>query len=102
MLDIFGREKIRELEVELATERGKRRDVEHELDLLKHKFDTMSELEESKPEDCVRGPWCESCSFVRTFVRTDHYGFGSHAHTTAYVCGKSKSCKHFVQEKEDE
>lgn len=100
-MDIFGRKRIHELEAELVTERDKRRDAEHERDRLREKFDTMVELEESKPEDCVRGPWCESCSFVRTFTRTERYGFGEHYHTTAYVCGKGKSCGHFVQKKEE-
>ena len=101
-MDIFGRKRIHELEYQLATEQGKRRDAEHELDMLKEKFDAMSELEENKPEDCIRGPWCESCSFVKTFYRTQYYGLGTRHTVTAYVCGKGKSCANFVQQKKNE
>lgn len=98
---IFGRKRIHELEYELATERGKCSNIEDELNLLKQKFDVMSELEESKPEDCVRGPWCKLCSFVKTFYRTEYYGLGHSSTRTVYVCGKGKSCDHFVQKKEE-
>lgn len=100
-MDIFGRKRIHDLEYQLATEQGKRRDAELERDMLKQKFDAMTELEESKPDDCVRGPWCKSCSFVSSFLRRESYGIGGHKWITAYVCGKGKSCVNFVQQKEE-
>ena len=101
-MDIFNRKRVKELERELNTAKNKNEQLHSELAALRLKFEAMGELEESIPEDCVRGPWCESCDFVKTFHYIRHYGLGAHDVKTAYVCGKGKSCNNFVQKKYEE
>lgn len=102
MLDIFNRKKVAELEKKLAASEKNRNDLLCQVASYKKRFEELGEFEESIPEDCVRGPWCEACEFVKTFHVTRYYGFGHSQIETAYICGKGKSCNNFVQKKYEE
>jgi hypothetical protein len=58
------------------------------------KLEQIGSVSEKLPEDCVKGPWCQACDFSKTFHYTDYYAGPLR---TGYVCGKSESCKNFVQ-----
>jgi hypothetical protein len=101
-MDIFNRKRVRELEEKLAKAEESRDKYIGQAARLDVIFQEMEELKETIPEDCVRGPWCEACEFVKRYYYTEHYGLGSHYTRTAYVCGKGKSCNNFVQKKYEE
>ena len=71
---------------------------------LADKLKAVSELEESIPEGCTKGPWCKACEFVKTYYYTEYYGaYSGHSLETIYVCSKGESCKNFIQkENKDE
>ena len=96
-MDIFNKKKVADLEVKLAMLEDKYRRQSWDLDEYKEKLKQMSELAETVPTDCVRGPWCQACEFVKTFHYNESYGLGGYSTITAYVCGKGESCKHFIQ-----
>lgn len=98
-MDIFNKKKVAELERELAATRKSRDEYMRRASDYATEFIAMSELKETIPEDCVRGPWCEACEFVKTFHVSHYYGFVESDVRTAYVCGKGKSCNNFVQKK---
>lgn len=101
-MDIFNLKKVEFLQKELDRVTHERDMYKLTIDSYERKIDAMSKLEESMPEDCVRGPWCKSCEFVRTFHLINQSLYGYHSATVAYVCGKSESCAHFLQMKEDD
>lgn len=96
-MDIFNRKKVAEQARRIEDLERKNNNLVDEIAALKIKFDEMAELEESVPSDCVRGPWCQACEFVKTYSYHHHYGFGQWDTVTAYRCGKGESCKNFVQ-----
>lgn len=101
-MDIFNRKRIKELEEKLydtELERDKYIGKAAELDA---KLREIGRLEESVPTDCVKGPWCEACEFVRTFHYRKYYGHSNYSTNCMYVCGKGESCKNFVQRKVEE
>lgn len=89
-------------------------DTKHKLEMAekdKHalmaKLGALDELNDSTPEDCERGSWCEVCEFNRTFVyRERTIGFGgmgeSYIRVRGSACGKGKSCPNFVQRSVEE
>lgn len=100
-MDILNRKKVAELERQVQELERKNHNLIDENAALKMKFDQMAELEESVPSDCVRGPWCQACEFVKTYSYHQHYGLGQWHSVTAYMCGKGESCKNFVQKELD-
>ena len=96
-MDIFNKKKVESLERELAKIQRERDDYRYKTMCLEEKFAAMSKLEESIPEDCVRGPWCKACEFVRTFHYVEHHGYGVRSETIAYACSKGECCNHFVK-----
>lgn len=96
-MDIFNRKKVAEQARIIEDLERKNHNLIDENAELKMKFDEMSKLQESIPTDCVRGPWCKACEFVKTYHYVDHYGLGRFNTVTAYVCGKGNSCTNFVQ-----
>lgn len=64
---------------------------------LSDKLAAVSELEETIPEGCTKGPWCKACEFVRTFHYTMSYGRNFSSKEIIYACSKGESCKNFVQ-----
>lgn len=98
-MDIFGRKRIAKLETQLCEVEKECYEYADKLAELTVTFKELGELQGCEPEGCVRGPWCKACEFVKTFYYTEHFGFGNFSTTTAYVCGKGKSCEHFIQKK---
>lgn len=98
-MDLFNRKRVAKLEEKL-------RDSERLVDLYRNKvaellaaLEETSELEETIPEDCVKGPWCKACEFVKAIHCSEPHSiitFGTMK--TMYVCGKGTSCKNFVQQ----
>lgn len=91
--------------------------LEHELEskellinVLDEKLkECINQLEEaqscidSMPVDCVRGEWCRSCEFVKSYYEPDFelYGYKIHG-PTVYICGKGESCPNFIQKSKGE
>ncbi len=101
-MDIFGRKRIKELERKLyAAERDRDR-YSREAAELAVEFRAMGELKETVPEDCVRGPWCEACEFVKKYYYVHEYGLGMSNTKAGYMCSKGKSCNNFVQKENKE
>lgn len=98
-MDIFNKKKVAELERELAATRKSRDEYMRRAAEYATVFAGMETLEETVPKDCVRGPWCEACEFVKTFYVSHYYGFAQSDVRKAYVCGKGQSCNNFVQKK---
>ena len=101
-MDIFNRERIRELEEKLhdaELERDKYIAKAAELDA---KLQEIGRIKETIPTDCIKGPWCEACEFVRAFHYNRFYGYNNRSLQTIYVCNKGESCKNFVQRKVEE
>ena len=101
-MDIFNRKKVQQLEEKLydtELERDKYIGKAAELDA---KLREIGRLEEMVPADCVKGPWCEACEFVRMFHYSKYYGYKCKGLETIHVCGKGASCKNFVQRKVEE
>lgn len=96
-MDIFNVKKVADLERKLADAEKDRDKYKKRVAEFEDRFEKMGELEESIPSDCVRGPWCKACEFVKTFHVLDYLGYGQSTIRTAYVCGKGKSCNNFVQ-----
>lgn len=87
-MDLFNRKRVAKLEEKL-------RDSERLVDLYINKaaeltveLEKVAKLEETIPEDCVKGPWCKACEFVKTI---------QYVTNRVYVCGKGASCRNFVQ-----
>lgn len=99
-MDIFNRKRVKELEEKLRDAEIERNRYKHEGAALTAKLDEITKLMDSTPADCVRGEWCRACEFVRTFMYHNCFGHGCYGTTTAYVCGKGKSCSNFVQKEE--
>lgn len=99
-MDIFNRKRVAELEAKLRDTERERDKYISKVAELAVKLDVISKLEDSKPEDCTKGPWCKACEFAKTI----HYNPSGINHWTNqdayYGCSKGESCKHFVQ-KED-
>jgi hypothetical protein len=96
-MDIFNLKRVEELEEKLHKAERDRDKYMSDLATLKLKFDEMGKLEESTPNDCIKGPWCKACEFVREFHHVEYYGMGNYNITPAYVCSKGVSCNNFVQ-----
>ena len=98
-MDIFNRKRVAELERRLTNVERARDKYMDFAATLQAKFDAMAHLEETIPSDCVRGPWCKACEFVRTFHYVERYDdMITPCVIEAYVCGKGKSCVNFVQQ----
>lgn len=97
-MDIFNKQRIAELEKKLhETELDRDRYISKAAE-FETKLEALSELEETIPEGCEKGPWCKACEFVRTYHYTEYYGhYGGHSLETIYTCSKGESCKNFVQ-----
>lgn len=106
-MDIFNKivsnlKRVKELERELEKTKLERDNYHGELCDLEFKFKNMGKLQESVPEDCKKGPWCESCAFVKKFYLHRNYGYVVGGVETAYICGKSDSCSNYVQRENEE
>lgn len=96
-MDIFNKNRVTELERELAYAKRDLDKYMTEAARLKTKLEEIGKLNESIPEDCEKGPWCKACEFARTFHYNEYYGLGNYETNVVYACGKGKSCKSFVQ-----
>ena len=88
------RKSRRELEYELSLARSRITNLEGVVNAYDIKFEKIADLKSSTPADCKRGPWCQTCQFVRPF-------FNPLGGAEAYVCGKSESCSNYVQKEAD-
>lgn len=60
---------------------------------LKDTVDKLTAEIDATPADCVRGPWCASCSFGKATAVLK----GLHlmpTPTTVFTCGRADACKH--------
>ena len=95
-MDIFNRKRVKELERDLENAKWDKNRILSDLRCLEAKFGALGDFPEAVPEDCVRGPWCKACEFVKTYHYSSYYTRHSEM-LVAYVCGKGESCKQFVQ-----
>lgn len=104
-MDIFNRKRVEELECELKrlkaieVERNSYRDclIQAENDLKK-----ILKEKETLPNDCVPGPYCKACEFVKKydfdyFVYGGLYSHNHHSIISGYYCGKGGVCNNFIQ-----
>lgn len=96
-MGIFNLKRVKELERELEKTKRERDDYRSVVEVLEAKFEEMGRLQESVPKDCEKGPWCESCTFVRTFHHRQYSAYFRSIEETAYICGKGASCPNYVQ-----
>lgn len=101
-MDIFNRKRVKELEKRLFDAERARDRYREDFDIISKKFEAIRQLEESTPSDCVRGPWCRACEFVRSFHYREYPSHGYSSLVTAYICSKGDSCKHFTLRKDEE
>ena len=93
-MDIFNREKVWQLEEEIALLKDLVAKETKRAEYAENKLEQLSHIVDNRPSDCVMGKYCEGCAFVKTF----HYTIGAHRdYTWGYYCGKGESCKNFVQ-----
>ena len=95
---MFSSKKIRELEAELEKKDREINKLKNELDVYRIKVADMEAYSNTTPPDCVRGNWCKACEFVKPYYIR---GYLSSYSDTIYVCGKGKSCEHFVPKGEN-
>lgn len=69
-----------------------------EYDWLKTKLDIIKSYTEEypTPKECINGPWCKTCAFVKPF----RVGPAYTDDTRIYVCGKGEVCKGYVSKME--
>ena len=97
-MDIFNRKRVEELEKELEYTQKELDKYKDKLIYIKKQFEEVTELQETIPEGCTKGPWCKACEFAKEITYVEHYhGIGFCSSITAYVCSKGKSCENFVQ-----
>lgn len=71
--------------------------LEDQIRDLTAKLNKIQQDINTTPEDCIRGMYCGACEFAKTYhVFTDNY-----CCSVIYVCGKSETCKNFVERKEN-
>lgn len=90
--------KRKDLEAENEELRLKLKNKEAEYSWLKMRLDIINAYTEEYPipENCVSGPWCKTCAFVKPFRVTPAYTDIA----TLYVCGKGEICKGYVSKME--
>lgn len=93
-MDIFNRKRVEELEKELEYTQKELDKYKDKLIYANKQLEEVSELQETIPEGCTKGPWCRACEFVKTYRYDTVSGFG---HRYFYACSKGKSCENFVQ-----
>ena len=67
--------------------------LKQDLDIYYRKFEDLTKYTDSMPSDCVRGPWCKICAFVKLYY-IRHYDESSEI---IYACGKGMTCSNFIQ-----
>lgn len=70
--------------------------LKQDLDIYYRKFEDLTKLTESIPSDCVLGPWCKACTFVKTYYIRRY----DETSETIYACGKGRACSNFIQKPE--
>ena len=91
-MDIFNLKKVRELEYELERVQRERDQFMRDLDFNTHLLEELLEVKAALPTDCVPGPYCKACEFSKA------YGYSYYGNwTIGHFCGKSQSCKNFIQ-----
>lgn len=101
-MDIFNREKVKELEYELMNVETERNRYKNAYEELTAKVTEITKLNESIPEGCEKGPWCKACEFARAFRYTEYRRGDVYGLMTIYACGKGQSCKNFIQKEDAE
>lgn len=99
-MDIFNKKRVAELEKELKKARKELSDARTDATNYRKELETWKELvkfEETIPEECVKGPWCKACEFVKEFECYQFDFYGHRYIEPLYSCGKGESCKNFVQ-----
>lgn len=99
-MDLFNRKRVAELEKKLRDSELQNSIYSTKVAELRAALEEASELEETIPEDCVKGPWCKACEFAKVIEYDESYGtypYKFNTTKTMYVCGKGASCKNFVQ-----
>lgn len=88
------RQRIEQLEAQIAM---KDREIARLEDLLaghEIRFEKMEKTMKSTPEDCKPGEYCRACHFGEAYTMYDRH---FHNIRSVYLCGKGGSCDHFVQ-----
>lgn len=68
--------------------------------LLDYANDTIRDitrLRDNTQEDCIKGPWCQSCEFVKSYRIYGRRDPNFTSVKLVYICGKAESCPNFVQ-----
>lgn len=96
-MDIFNKRRVRELEARLTGAERERDKYRSKSSELAAKLDEIIKLMESAPTGCAQGPWCKACEFSRSFHYSEYITSGVYGLKVIHVCGKNKSCEHFIQ-----
>ncbi len=96
----MSRKRIKELERTLKEKDIEIDNLKREAATLKltneelvEKFEEMSVVKNSIPEDCTSGKYCEACAFSKRYYLRSGFGW-----TEVVLCNKAGGCKNFVQE----
>jgi hypothetical protein len=97
-MDLFNRKRVAKLEEKLRDSELQNSIYSTKVAELRAALEEASELEETIPEDCVKGPWCKACEFVKTIQYSEPCSpYALEVTNGVYVCGKGASCRNFVQ-----
>ena len=88
-------ERLKNAETLVKNQKANIESMQHNIDLLKLNLKRSTELNDSVPEDCKVGPWCEGWIFVRGYSTIV---LGSVVNKT--YCGKAETCSNFIQNME--
>lgn len=96
---------IRKLRQQLTDEKEQHaKDVEfykESIRCLEDDIATLTKYNDETPEDCVKGAWCTACVFSKTYFVKHLMRSGPNYFSNVLVCEKGKTCKNFVQYKEE-
>ena len=88
-------ERLKNAESLVKNQKANIEDMQHNIELLKFNLRKSTEINDSVPEDCKVGPWCEGCIFVRGYSTIV---LGNVVNKT--YCGKAETCSNFIQNME--
>lgn len=90
------KQRIEELEEVVKNQLSKIRSLEQDIKIYQAKFEEFTELNNTMPEECKRGLYCDACMYQRTL----HYYVGVWPNDecrTMYLCGKGMVCPGFAE-----
>ena len=89
----------RRLKNEIEQKDREIKQLKYDLKSYECQIDTIMNVDNSIPEGCMQGPYCEACAFVKHYyVPSNQPGIGRRLLT---LCGKGMACDCFVEKGEE-